>query len=78
MNCHILPINDLKEHEELTTCECEPKIDILDNGDMLIIHNSFDGREAIEMVKEIICDHEPKQNEKAQIYCVKCGKILYK
>jgi len=42
---HILPINDLKEHIELTTCECEPKVEFQPNGDMLIIHNSFDGRE---------------------------------
>jgi len=53
-NWHLLPVNDLKEHEESTTCECEPKIEFQENGDMLIIHNSFDGREAIEMFNEII------------------------
>ena len=27
---HILPINDLKEHEENTTCECNPKVEVLE------------------------------------------------
>ena len=53
-NWHLLPVKDLKEHEESTTCECEPKVEFQENGDMLIIHNSFDGREAIEMFNEII------------------------
>ena len=45
---HILPVNDLKEHEELTTCECKPRIEILDDGEIMVIHNSYDGREYIE------------------------------
>lgn len=53
---HIIPINDLKEHEESSTGECNPKL--LDEGDldgnMIIIHNSYDGREIIEQVNEII------------------------
>lgn len=48
MTQHILPINDLKEHEEKSTCHCEPSVEILDNGDLLVIHNSFDRRELIE------------------------------
>ena len=54
MDWHLLPLNDLKEHEESTTCECEPKIEFTENGDMIIKHNSFDGREAIEIFYEII------------------------
>lgn len=53
-NWHILPTNDLKDHEESTTCECEPKVEFQENGEMLVIHNSFDGREAVEMANEII------------------------
>jgi len=56
MNWHILPINDLKEHEDLSTCECEPKVEIQENGDLLIVHNAFDGREAIEIFNTIIND----------------------
>jgi hypothetical protein len=29
---HITPINDLKEHEEQSTCECSPSIEIVDRG----------------------------------------------
>lgn len=50
---HILPINDLQEHEEETTCKCEPRV-IFENGEMIVVHNSFDGREAVEMANEIL------------------------
>lgn len=51
---HILPVNDIKEHDESSVCNCEPKTEIQENGDILIVHNSYDGREAIEMANEII------------------------
>lgn len=44
---HVLPINDLEEHEELSTCKCSPKL-IEENGELILIHNSFDRREVIE------------------------------
>lgn len=53
MSYHILPLNDLEEHEETTTCKCEPKIEYVD-GEMLIIHNAFDQREIIEEVEQIL------------------------
>jgi len=43
----IIPLNDLKPHEESTTCECMPQV-IFENGEMIVIHHSFDGREEIE------------------------------
>jgi len=42
---HILPINDIKPHQELSTCGCNPTIEALEDGEIMIIHNSFDGRE---------------------------------
>ena len=42
---HILPTNDLKEHTEETTCECCPTIEVLEDGDIMVIHNAYDGRE---------------------------------
>lgn len=51
MNYHITPLKDLKEHTENTTCECMPKVEHI-NGNMLIIHNAFDGREGFEIAKE--------------------------
>lgn len=50
---HILPNNDSDTHIEKGYCKCEPKIEILEDR-ILIIHNSFDGREAVEWANEII------------------------
>ena len=43
---HILPINDLKELFIVSKCDLVPKVEFQQNGDMLIIHNSFDSRES--------------------------------
>ena len=51
---NIVPINDIKEHlEDSALCECNPTI-IFENGDMIITHNSYDHREVIEQVNEIL------------------------
>ena len=51
---HVLPINDIKPHEEEgTQCSCKPRLEI-HNGEMIVIHNSFDHREAVEMAEEIL------------------------
>ena len=41
---HILPINDLIEHEEASTCHCNPVAELQESGDFLIIHKAYDGR----------------------------------
>ena len=43
---HIIPINDLEEHIESSTCKCNPTYCNKDGE--IIIHNSFDGRELLE------------------------------
>lgn len=54
----IVPTNDIKEHdEESTICECNPTIEFT-NGEMLIIHNAFDGRELEEQIQEILKEKE--------------------
>jgi hypothetical protein len=50
---NVLPTNDLKKHSENSTCECKPKV-IYENGEMIIIHNSYDGREYKERLIEDI------------------------
>lgn len=41
---HIYPLNDWIEHKlEGTGCVCEPRIEIED-GELIVIHNSADGR----------------------------------
>jgi len=47
MTYHVIPIDDLKEHTEDSTCECSPKL-IFEDGEMIFIHNSYDGRELLE------------------------------
>jgi hypothetical protein len=44
---HVIPLNDIKEHSEDSTCECYPSV-IVENGEMILVHNSFDGRECNE------------------------------
>ena len=54
MIIHVLPVNDLEPHdEEGTTCKCEPRVEFVEGG-MLVVHNSFDNREMIEQVNEIL------------------------
>lgn len=55
---HVLPINDIEEHQESTTCHCHPAIQE-ESGTMIIVHNSFDGRELVEDANNII----EKQNK---------------
>ena len=45
-NCagwHIVPLNDLRDHETNGSCWCKPTLD-----DGVWLHNSMDGREAFE------------------------------
>ena len=42
---HIIPVNDLYEHELLPTCWCCPEID---DSQFIAVHNSADDREAFE------------------------------
>lgn len=35
-------------------CKCNPKIEWTENDGILVIHNSFDGREGVEWVNDIL------------------------
>lgn len=52
---HVIPLNDLREHLEtiIPPCPCNPRIE-RENDSVICIHNSFDGREGLEMAKEIL------------------------
>lgn len=50
---HILPIKDLKDHKEASSCRCNPKV-FMENGTLIVAHNSFDGREGVEWVNQIL------------------------
>jgi hypothetical protein len=49
---HVMPVDDLREHV-FENCPCNPRIEVV--GDTLIyIHNSWDGREYIEAVEDML------------------------
>ncbi|MEO7047626.1 MAG: hypothetical protein ABI091_20170 [Ferruginibacter sp.] len=50
---YVLPVNDIKEHRESYICPCLPEIKY-ESGNMIVVHNSFDGREGLEWVNEIL------------------------
>ena len=47
-DAHVIPIEDLREHEDSRECWCQPCFDRSDIGRVIVIHNSMDGRELIE------------------------------
>jgi len=63
---HVLPINDIQEHSEtidswamgfvpMCNCKCMPKSNLdPDTMGWIIVHSSFDGREAVEEFNRII------------------------
>jgi hypothetical protein len=45
---HIVPLNDLREHETKTReCWCQPTLKS-ESGTVLVVHQSADGRELVE------------------------------
>lgn len=50
---NVLPINDIQPHSHHALCPCNPKIETTPEGDFLIIHNAFDGRDLEEERREI-------------------------
>lgn len=53
---HIYPLNDTKKHDTSdtgNTCHCNPKVE-MESGEMVVIHNSFDGREGVEWANDIL------------------------
>jgi hypothetical protein len=48
---HVMPRDDLREHEESEFCACKPKVKYTGEG-RVIVHNSYDGREVLEQWEE--------------------------
>jgi acetone carboxylase gamma subunit len=67
---HVYPTGDLREHylesvdarldgfgDEVPPycpCLCDPKKERQENGTWIIVHNSFDGREGVEIVNDLL------------------------
>jgi hypothetical protein len=73
MDYHVIPIGDLKEHEEAMSCHCDPKIEILANGNVMFTHNAYDKREAKEVLQDAIKGY---QHNISMRTCRICGKKL--
>ena len=57
MSVAITPNNDIDEHDEFSTaCKCEPMVICEPDCEMVIVHNSFDGREAVEWAQALLED----------------------
>ncbi len=54
---HVTPLDDTEEHDLSdtgNTCKCNPEIIIQPNSEIIVVHNSFDGREGLEWANEIL------------------------
>ena len=49
---HVIPINDLREHDATKECWCKPIEDVECNN--VWIHNSMDGREKFETGERLL------------------------
>ena len=77
----VIPINDIKSHNDYsTTCECNPDVEIV-NNEIIITHNAFDKRELDEQINEILkeakmecpkCNKERIVKDNGSIYCENC------
>lgn len=46
---HVLPVNDLREHEETRDCWCHPDLTREDKyATVVVVHHAEDGRELVE------------------------------
>lgn len=49
---HVLPVDDLREHEPSEDCWCNPTED--DETPAVMVHHSMDGREAFETGERLL------------------------
>lgn len=40
---HVLPVNDILQHTEEEYCRCRPRVDVYENG-VVVVHQAFDLR----------------------------------
>jgi hypothetical protein len=50
----VIPNNDLKSHVDTGEwCHCQPRIETAENGNKIVIHNAYDGREFYERTDDV-------------------------
>jgi hypothetical protein len=48
---HVVPLDDLKEHVYIDMfCECAPRISVVDEHKLVVIHHAYDQRERWEHI----------------------------
>ena len=62
-------MSDIKCHSESSDCECSPSVEFT-NGEMIVIHSSYDGREYEENLPKVFTStfSEYKTNEAIDLY----------
>jgi hypothetical protein len=53
---HVYPLNDLHPHSlngDGSHCECITRSETMPNGNVVVVHSAFDGREIIEEAEAI-------------------------
>ena len=64
MRIEIVPKNDLNPHTIGGMCKCWPDLLFEANGSIIVKHNAYDGRLALEEAREILnIDQTPNQWE---------------
>lgn len=71
---HVIPINDLSQHRDASTCWCSPQAVTLDNGDTVIVHQARDGREHLE--RALDCDDLTERAGHFAEYAAKLGQAV--
>jgi hypothetical protein len=77
---HVLPVNDLIEHEEEgTVCPCGPTVEPVFDDDgacgWLISHQSLDRREDRERVECVLCGGQMYQSERGWECAGRCAEV---
>jgi hypothetical protein len=57
---HVIPLEDLKEHEESLICWCNPRSDVFSEHKVLYVHHALDKRE----------HDEPDHDDERCAYCI--------
>lgn len=53
MRIEIVPKNDIQGHLQGGICKCWPNL-IFESGSIIVVHNAYDGRVAVENAKDIL------------------------
>ena len=55
----VIPLHDTGEHIPGSCCPCKPNVEVV-GANLLITHNSWDGRELVEQIEEWLCSKNGK------------------